>query len=303
MAEENKIEQEGHKQITKKSKTNFLYSFSLLPKDKNDAINIVYAFCRKTDDIVDEETHTVEQKRVILKHWEEEFSKSLSGKSNHPLFTNLNWAIKKFNIPHEPFYDLIKGMEMDLDITRYDNFDLLYKYCYRAAATVGLMCIEIFGYKNQSTKDFAVNLGIALQLTNILRDVKKDAEKGRIYLPQEDLKMFGYSEEELLGSVYNNKFIKLMEFEATRAGMFYERANSYLTKEDKGLMFSARIMGHIYYDILKQIKKKNYNVFANTVKVSKMKKLFYTFGVYFKYRLLYDFDDPRFTEKKDGKEA
>lgn len=298
MPEEDKIEQDGHKQITKKSKTNFLYSFSLLPKEKNDAINIVYAFCRKTDDIVDDETHTIEQKREILKQWEEEFTKSLSGKSNHPLLTNLNWAIKKFRIPHEPFYDLIRGMEMDLDESRYETFDHLYKYCYRAASTVGLMCIEIFGYKNQSTKDFAVNLGIALQLTNILRDMKKDAENGRIYIPLEDINRFGYSEEELLNSVYNESFIKLMEFEAKRAGMYYERANSYLTKEDKGLMFSARIMGHIYYDILKQIEKKNYNVFSNTVKVSKLKKLFYTFGVYFKYRLLYDFDDPRFNEKK-----
>jgi phytoene synthase len=282
-----------HKDITAKSKTNFLYSFSLLPKEKNDAINTVYAFCRRTDDIVDDETVKDELKFKRIHEWREEFEKSLTGISKYSLLNKLNTIIKRFNIPVEPFFQLIKGMEMDLQVKRYKTFEELYDYCYCAAATVGLMCIEIFGYRNSKTKDFAVNLGIALQLTNILRDLKKDAVNGRIYLPAEDLKKFGYSEEDLLASRYNNSFIELMKFECARARSYYEKANSYLTKEDKGLMFAARIMEHIYFSLLEKIEKMNYNVFDNFAKVSKFKKLFITFGVFFKYRLLYNFNDPR----------
>lgn len=282
-----------HKDITSNSKTNFLYSFSLLSKEKNDAINTVYAFCRRTDDIVDDESFNDDVKFKRLREWRDEFEISLTGISKYSLLNKLNTVIKKFSIPVEPFFELIKGMEMDLQVKRYRTFGELHDYCYCAAATVGLMCIEIFGYRNPKTKDFAVNLGIALQLTNILRDVKKDALNGRIYLPAEDLEKFGYSEEDLLASRYNNSFIELMKFECARARQYYEKANSYLTKEDKGLMFAARIMEHIYFSLLEKIEKMNYNVFDNFAKVSKFKKLFITFGVFFKYKLLYNFDDPR----------
>jgi phytoene synthase len=182
---------------------------------------------------------------------------------------------------------------MDLERNRYETFEELYKYCYRAAATVGLMCIEIFGYRDSSAKDFAVNLGIALQLTNILRDIKKDALNGRIYIPRDDLEKFGYSEEELLENKYNDSFIELMKYESERARKFYKKADSYLSKEDKGLMFPARIMQHIYFNVLKNIEKSNYNVFEKYAKVSKFRKIFITLGVYLKYRLLYSFNDTR----------
>ena len=279
--------------ITKESKTNFLYSFSLLPAEKNEAINTIYAFCRKTDDIVDDESTTIEDRFDKLSLWREEFEKALNGNTEHALLEQVVRIINKFAIPVEPFYDLIEGMEMDLKKNRYKTFEELYDYCYRAAATVGLMSVEIFGYRNKNTKEFAVNLGVAMQLTNILRDVKKDAERGRIYIPEKDLIRFGYTENDLLDYKYNNSFIELMKFESNRAKEYYKVADDFLSKEDKGLMFPARIMEHIYFNILNKIESMNYNVFGKVAKVSRIRKLLITFGVYLKYRLLYDFKDPR----------
>ncbi len=282
------------KEITKQSKSNFLYSFSLLSKEKNDAINTVYAFCRKTDDIVDDENESIEKKYSRILEWRSELEKALiSGDSKYSLLNNVNIIIKKFSIPVEPFFDLIKGMEMDLKKNRYNTFTELMDYCFNVASTVGLMSIEIFGYNNPRTKDFAINLGIALQLTNILRDIKTDAQQGRIYIPLEDLRRFNYSENDLLNFRYNDDFIKLMKHECERAKFFYEQANNSLTKEDKGLMFAARIMEHIYFRVLREIEKRNYNVFEKKVRVSNLKKIFITAGVYAKYRLLYSFDENR----------
>ncbi len=280
------------REITRQSKSNFLYSFSLLSKEKNEAINTVYAFCRKTDDIVDEENENLETKYYKINEWRSEFEKALkNGDSKYSLLNNVNRIINKFNIPVEPFFDLIKGMEMDLRKNRYRTFPELKDYCLKVASTVGLMSIEIFGYNNPKTKDFAVNLGIALQLTNILRDIKTDAENGRIYIPLEDLETFKYTEEDLLKFKYNDNFINLMKHECSIARHYYNEANKNLTREDKGLMFAARIMEHIYFRVLKKIEMKNYNVFEKKVKVSKLKKLYITAGVYLKYKLLYSFDE------------
>ena len=193
-----------HIEITQSSKTNFLYSFSLLPKEKYEAINTVYAFCRQTDDIVDNEMDSTELKFKKIRDWKNEFELALTGTSSYALLNQVTKIIKKFNIPVEPFFELIKGMEADLQVSRYKDFNTLYQYCFRAAATVGLMCIEIFGYKTENAKQYAVNLGIALQLTNILRDIKFDALNGRIYLPEEDLKRFGYTEDDLMNFRYND---------------------------------------------------------------------------------------------------
>jgi phytoene synthase len=258
-----------------------------LSKDKHEAINTVYAFCRQTDDIVDNEHETVEVKFKKIREWRDEFQKALQGTSSYSLLNQVNRIIKKFNIPVEPFFELIKGMEEDLQVSRYKDFETLYLYCFRAAATVGLMCIEIFGYKTESAKQYAVNLGIAMQLTNILRDIKFDALNGRIYIPEEDLKRFGYSEEDLLNFRYNDSFIELMKFECKRAREYYEKANDSFRKEDRKLLFPARIMEKIYFNILEKIEKMNYNVFHKKAKVSKIKKLYYTFGVFVKYKLAY----------------
>ena len=154
--------------------------------------------------------------------------KVFPGHSEYTLLNKLGTTISKFNIPLDPFFELIKGMEMDLQKDRYKSFEDLQVYCYRVASTVGLMCIEIFGYKHQSTKQFAVDLGIALQMTNILRDIGKDAKNGRIYLPQEDLKKFSYTEAEIMSLVYNNNFRDLMIYESARAKQYFNSATAHL---------------------------------------------------------------------------
>ena len=278
---------ESAKEISKKSKSSFYYAFNLLPEDKRDAMNTVYAFCRKTDDIVDENSDSTDLKYEKLRKWRIEFEKSFSGNSEFALLNKLGKTISNFNIPLDPFFELIKGMEMDLQKDRYKSFDDLQLYCYRVASTVGLMCIEIFGYKHPSTKQFAVDLGIALQMTNILRDIGKDAKNGRIYLPQEDLLRFNYSEQEILSLIYNNNFRDLMVYESSRAKQYFNSATANLDLDDKKTMFAARAMQHIYYKMLENIIAADYDVYNNDIKVSKFEKVGIALGVWAKYNLVY----------------
>ena len=275
------------KEIAKKSRSSFYYAFNLLPAEQRDAMNTVYAFCRQTDDIVDEGSVADELKYEKLRKWRIELDKSLNGHSDYPLINKLSRTIQKFNIPLEPFFDLLKGMEMDLQKKRYITFDDLQTYCYHVASTVGLMCIEIFGYRHSSAKDFAINLGIALQLTNILRDIKKDAEKGRIYLPQEDLKKFNYNENDLLSNTFNENFQKMMKYQVERAREYFDNATACLNLEDKKAMFAARAMQHIYYRMLNKIVDADYDVYNNKIQVSTFKKVGISLGVWAKYRLVY----------------
>ena len=269
--------------IEKNKRSNFYYSFLLLPKPKRDAINVVYAWCRTTDDIVDEE-ESVKRKYVRLRLWSREFERSIEGTSRYPLLNKLSQIIQRFNIPLHHFHDLIKGMEMDLLKTRYATFAELREYCYRAASTVGLICTEIFGYKHEGAKEYAINLGIALQLTNILRDIRIDAMKGRIYLPLEDLERFGYSEEALLAGTYNEKFIRLMKFECERARSYFNVALEHLSEEDKPLFLAAQIMEAIYFRILQDIERAEYNVFAKRIRLLSLTKFFITVEVWWKNR-------------------
>ena len=275
------------KEISKKSKSSFYYAFNLLPAEQRDAMNTVYAFCRETDDIVDEGTVADDIKYDRLRKWRIELEKSLNGHSEYPLINKLSKTIQNFNIPLEPFFDLLKGMEMDLQQKRYITFNDLRTYCYHVASTVGLMCIEIFGYRHPSAKDFAVNLGIALQLTNILRDVKKDAEKGRIYLPKEDLEKFGYNESDIFNNTYNENFQKMMKYQVERAREYFNTATACLNREDKKAMFAARAMQHIYYRMLNKIVDADYDVYNTKIKISTAKKVGISLGVWAKYRLVY----------------
>lgn len=275
------------KQITKESNSSFYYAFSLLAKPKRDAMNTVYAFCRKTDDIVDEGDDPEEVKYERLRKWRIELEKALYHKSDSHFFNKLTSIIKQFNIPIDPFFELIAGMEMDLQNKRYRNFEDLVQYCYRVASTVGLMCIEIFGYKNKSAKDYAVNLGLAMQLTNILRDVKKDSEKGRIYLPQNDLVKFQYSEQDLFEKKYDPNFISLMRFESDRAKDFFAKANQSLDFEDKPSLFPARAMQHIYQRLLTKLEAEKFDVFNKKIKVGTFEKAAISVGVWAKYGLVY----------------
>jgi phytoene synthase len=271
---------------TKSSNTNFYYSFSLLPRNKREAIHTVYAFCRYTDDIVDEEADE-QHKFVLLRKWRMELGHALQGTSNYPILNQLSATARRFNIPVDHFYDLIRGVELDLTKNRYETFDELREYCCLVASSVGLMCRQIFGYKNESTKDYAIDLGIALQLTNILRDVKDDARRGRIYLPLEDLHRFGYSEEDLLNGRYTPEFINLMRFECGRAREYFDSARAALKDEDKHFFFAARIMWSIYAHILRRIERSHYNVFERRISISRFLKLLITFRYWLSHRLKY----------------
>jgi phytoene synthase len=276
--------------ITKSSNTSFYYSFAVLPKHKREAISAVYAFCRYTDDIVDEGTDEG-RKVALLRKWRMELGHALDGVSSYPLLNQLSATARKFNIPVDHFYDLIRGMEIDLTRTRYETFVELREYCYLVASTVGLMCRQIFGYRNESTREYAINLGIALQLTNILRDVKDDARRGRIYLPQEDLRRFGYTEDDLFAERYTPAFVHLMRFECDRARMYFDAARDALKDEDKYYFFAARIMWSIYAHLLRRIERSNYDVFTRRISLSRFLKLLIAFRYWLSHRLKYS---PRF---------
>jgi phytoene synthase len=272
--------------ITRSSNTSFYYSFSLLPKHKREAIHAVYAFCRYTDDIVDEAPD--EQRSVVmLRRWRIELGRALSGSSSYSLLNQLSSTARRFNIPVEYFYELIRGMEMDLTRKRYETFEELKEYCYLVASTVGLMCREIFGYRTESTRDYAINLGIALQLTNILRDVNDDAKRGRIYLPAEDLRRFNVKEEDILAGRHTDEFIALMKFECERASEYFDRARNALRDEDKHYFFAARVMWSIYAHTLQKIKRSGYRVFDRRIGIPTYLKLLITLRYWLSHRLKY----------------
>lgn len=257
--------------FVKKARTNFYYAFLFLPKPKRDAIFAAYAFSRFTDDLVDEAS-SPEAARENLQTWRIQLEACYQGRAEHPITIDLQKTLLQFPIPKSHFLNLIDGVEMDLHKRRYDTFEDLYQYCYRVASTIGLICIEIFGYQNSKTRDYAVNLGVALQLTNIMRDLKADAQQDRIYIPSEDLERFGYSERDLLSHTYNPAFVKLMHFQAKRAKDFYARSKSFLTEEDRPDLFSAEIMAHIYSTLLRRIESVHYNVFENAAGVNNLRK-------------------------------
>jgi len=250
-------------------------------------MNVVYAFCRKTDDIVDEDNLTKQAKEEKLLNWKNSLKAAFEVNSENGLLNEVADCAYQFNIPRKPFFDMIDGMEMDLTQNRYSTFEELKSYCYKVASTVGLMTIPIFGYKNSETQNYAINLGIALQLTNILRDVKIDSYINRIYLPTEDLAKFDYSEQDLTKGIYNENFVKLMQFQADRAKEFYKIADSYLRDEDKSSMFTARAMQYIYYRLLDKIEQEKFNVFDKKIRVSTINKLFIALSVWIKYKLIY----------------
>jgi phytoene synthase len=257
--------------LVKKSQSSFYYSFLFLPRHKREAIYAVYALSRSVDDVADD-PGDIAEKAERLKAWREELDRCYAGQPTHPITIELRECLSRYPIPQGCFEELIAGVEMDLNITRYPTFDDLYRYCYRVASVIGLICIEIFGYSQEMTKEYAVNLGVALQLTNILRDLQTDGGRGRIYLPQEDLERFGYSEEDLLNFRYTPEFFPLMHFEADRAREYFRRAAECLPPEDRKNMVAAEIMGRIYREILEAMARNGYRVFENRIALSRARK-------------------------------
>jgi phytoene synthase len=263
-------------------RTNFYYSFVFLPREKRRAIEAVYAFARRGDDIVDSGLAPDEAARQITRYCQalDACYTEPEGAFEDPNLTALAECIRKFSISRQPFEDLILGLEMDLRGTPYEFFDDLSLYCYRVASTIGLIAIEIFGYTDPRTRDYAVNLGKALQLVNILRDIQSDARRGRIYLPREDLERFGVRPGELLAGAYHDPFIELMQFECDRARHFFEVARQFLPPQDRRAMVAAEIMAAIYWRLLGRIQKRRYNVFGKRVHLPALEKLWIATSVY-----------------------
>ncbi len=246
---------------------NFYYSFIVLPPERRRGLCAVYAFMRYCDDISDGGA-SHESKREMLRKWrcqlEGAFDGDCRGNSIMPAFRD---TVERFSIPAQFFHWIIDGAEMDLTISRYRNFEDLYRYCFNVASAVGLVCLQIFGYKDARAREYAESCGIAFQLTNILRDLKEDAEMGRIYLPDEDLDRFGYTAEELSRGVLNEPFRRLMTFEAERAAQYYAKARNLLPLVDESSRPALWAMMEIYNRLLKKIIRRQYDVFAGYVRL------------------------------------
>jgi len=257
--------------ITKASKSNLALAFVALPPERRRDITAFYAFCRLVDDIADDPALPVAEKRRRIGLWRECIADDFAGEP--PIAPAIREIIRKYMIQRTLFAEILDGVEMDLEPRRYPTFEDLQAYCYRVASAVGLVSIEIFGYRNEGCKVYAVQLGIALQLTNILRDIREDWENGgRIYLPLEDLDHFQYRAEDLAGGVQDERFVRLMNFEADRAKGYYQKAAATLPPEDRRSMTPARIMAEVYGRILRKMRAEGFRVFEKRYRLSTLRK-------------------------------
>ena len=261
--------------ITQKSASNLALAFVMLPKARRDAMSVLYALCREVDDVADEEQVPTEKRREQLGAWREDVRRATdSGAPQFAVNRELQPVAKQFHLPFSLFDELIQGCEMDLEKKRYENYEELELYCYRVASVVGLLSIEIFGYRNPKSRDYAIYLGKALQLTNILRDVRTDAERGRIYLPQSELARFKVTEREILNFEYSDRFRALAESVAARARKFYQLARETLPPEDRRSMVAAELMGTVYWKLLRKLERQQFNVYGpKPTRLNKAQKL------------------------------
>lgn len=261
--------------ITRKSASNLALAFILLPRAKRDGMAGLYAFCRAVDDIADDETVPAEERRQALADWREDVRLACAGGTPRlPTNKELQLVIRQYQLPFLLFDELIKGVEMDLEINRYATYDALDLYCYRVASVVGLLSIEIFGYTDPRCREYAVALGKALQLTNILRDVGSDATRGRIYLPIEELRRHQVSESEILEARHSARFVELAKNVCLRAKAFYRQAHQTLPEADRRSMATAELMGSVYWRLLEKLEEGNFDVLgAKPASLPKAQKL------------------------------
>jgi phytoene synthase len=259
--------------------TSFYYAFLMLPAAKRNAIVAVWDFCRAVDDAVDEavplgewpltsEARAKAERELAL--WRAELDRCFDASSGLPTTLQgraLAPVVAAFNLPREPFHDLVDGVAMDLGHERYETFDELLGYCRRVASAVGLICIEIFGVRDKSAREYAINLGIALQLTNIIRDVGVDLARGRVYLPQEDLARFGCTDADLRRGVVTPDMRALLAFQCVRARQYFTRAAQALRHTNARRVVAAEIMGAVYLEILRRVERSNYDVFSRVIRV------------------------------------
>jgi 15-cis-phytoene synthase len=263
--------------------TSFYYSFLVLPLQKRRAVIAVWDFCRAVDDAVDEVVPEDEwagglteearaRATAQISSWRSELDAAYQGTPRTPQGLALQPFVREFNLPRARFEELIDGVAMDLSHSRYETFDGLLEYCRRVASAVGLICVEIFGYRDLGSLAYAESLGIALQLTNIIRDIAVDLRRGRIYLPCEDLRRFGVSEDDLRRGRVTPEVAALLQFQCGRARAYYERAAWQLPAVDAGNLVAAEIMGGIYYGILTRIEAANYDVFSSRIRVPRPRR-------------------------------
>lgn len=257
-------------EITRASQSNLAFAFISLGKERRRDITIFYAYCRLIDDIADSSALPAEEKARQLKVWRAALHRPVAQES--PLAPEVRGLTTRYAITPAMLEEILDGVEMDLTIARYETFADLRQYCYRVASAVGLVSIEIFGYQNPACREYAIELGLALQVTNILRDVAKDLANGRIYLPREDMARFDYSEADLAARVSDGRFVRLMQFEAERAHESFRKAAALLPRADRRSMIGARIMGSIYHALLQKMERDRFRVFERDYRVSKPAK-------------------------------
>ena len=256
-----------------RSRSNFYYSFVVMPPEKRRAFCAVYAFMRYCDDISDGDSG-LESKRSMLGNWRSQLEAVYAGSiGGNPIFPAFRDTVNNFSIPAQYFHWVIDGAEMDLNTVQYETFDDLYKYCFNVASAVGLVCLQIFGFSDERAKKYAEHCGIAFQLTNILRDVKEDAETGRIYLPMEDLRKYDYTVEELRRGVVDERFRRLMKFEAERAREYYASARRLLPLIEVSSRPALWAMIKIYQSLLDRIAQRQFDVFRRRVCLAKSEKI------------------------------
>jgi len=254
-----------------RSGSSFYYSFLFLPPLQRHAITALYAFCREVDDVVDESSDN-QLARVRLDWWRDEISRLFAGQPQHPVSQALAPAIDRFNLPEEHFHEIIDGMEMDLLYDCYPSFKELSLYCHRVASIVGIMAAEIFGYQERATLKYAHNLGMAFQLTNILRDVHEDLLRGRLYIPLDELERYGVTIDELRNGVYSNGVKELLADQSRRAREYYHQAFELLPDVDRYRQRSGLIMAEIYLATLEEIERDGYQVLTQRVSLTPLRK-------------------------------
>ncbi len=260
-------------ELAKQEAKNFYYGFILLPRQRRQAIYAAYAFARRCDDIVDEDLGP-EEKARRLREYRQQLDGCLSGNPQGPAFLALHDAVHRYRIPPQYFYELMDGVETDLTVRRYATFQELHRYCYGVASTVGLICIEIFGHRDgQKARQHAEDLGIALQLTNILRDIREDVQRDRVYIPLEDLERFGYAETDLFDGVVNEPFLRLMRFQAERAREYFRRGQELLPLLPRRSRACTAVLQGIYRRILDRIEANPASVLRERVSLSGGEKL------------------------------
>jgi 15-cis-phytoene synthase len=261
------------KAYTKERASNFYYGFAILPEEKRNAIYAAYAFSGYVDDIADELTDRDEQV-ARLKEARERLHAAADGQCEGPLYTALGWTFGQFHVPMEFFDELVNGVEMDFTINRYATWTDLYQYCYRVASMVGLICTAVFGTRpHPRARQFAIDMGIGLQVTNIMRDVKEDAARGRVYFPQDELAQFGLTPDDIIRGVYDDRFIGLMKLHGERARKHFRSGRRLLPLLDLRSRMCVNVLQGVYFDILKHIEKRNYDVYTERVSLSTPQKL------------------------------